>query len=177
MTRTEIALAISTLLVLHLMRISKVSALLGVKKVPFIADRIRGNIADTKKIVVFVHHHEVVDRLAAEFPGNSVVLDGRVDADDRDILVEKFQTDINVEIMLATIDAAGVGFTLTAAWLIIFGELDWVPSKMRQAEDRCNRIGQKSNVHAMYLVASDTLDERKFQLLVEKQKIADAVLD
>ncbi len=158
-------------------QISKVRAILGVKKVPFIIDRIREALADTKKIVVFVHHYEVIDLLAAEFSTTSVVLDGRVEADDRQSLVAKFQDDINVEILLATMDAAGVGFTLTAAWLAIFGELDWVPSKMRQAEDRLNRMGQKENVHAMYLVARGTLDERQFQLLVEKQEIADAILD
>lgn len=157
--------------------ISKVRALLGVKKVPFIVDRVRESLADTKKIVVFVHHHEVIDLLAAEFGQSCVVLDGRVDADDRQALVVKFRDDKNVEILLATIDAAGVGFTLTAAWLVIFGELDWVPSKMRQAEDRLNRIGQKESVHAMYLVARGTLDERQFQLLIEKQEIADAILD
>jgi SWI/SNF-related matrix-associated actin-dependent regulator 1 of chromatin subfamily A len=157
--------------------ISKVRALLGVKKVPFIIDRVREALADTKKIVVFVHHHEVVDLLAAEFGQSCVVLDGRVDADDRQAIVGRFRDERNIEIMLATIDAAGVGFTLTAAWLVIFGELEWVPSKMRQAEDRLNRIGQKESVHAMYLVAAGTLDERQFQLLVEKQEIADAILD
>lgn len=157
--------------------ISKVRALLGVKKVPFIIDRVREALADTKKIVVFVHHHEVIDLLAAEFSQSCVVLDGRVDADDRQAIVAKFRDDKNIEILLATIAAAGVGFTLTAAWLVIFGELSWVPASLTQAEDRLNRIGQKESVHAMYLVAAGTLDERQFQLLVEKQEIADAILD
>lgn len=157
--------------------ISKTRALLGIKKVPFIVDRVNEALEDTKKIVVFVHHHEVIDLLAAEFVGRSVVVDGRVDPDDRQALVDRFQTDPAVEILLATMASCGVGYTLVAAWLVIFGELDWKPAIMRQCEDRLNRIGQTQNVHAMYLIVAGSLDERQFQLLVEKQEIADATLD
>lgn len=159
---------------------SKISAIrkeIGIKKIPFIVDRAKEALNETSKLVLFVHHHEVVDGIRAAFGRECVVVDGRVENDDRQALVDRFQEDPNCRIFLGTIGAAGVGFTLTAAWLAIFGELDWKPSTISQAEDRLCRIGQTKGALIQHIVLKDSLDERQVQLIIGKQEIADKSLD
>jgi hypothetical protein len=71
----------------------------------------------------------------------------------------------------------GEGWTLTAASRECLAELDWVPGKVTQAEDRAHRIGQLSNVLVQHLVLEGSLDKRMADVLVEKQDLADRALD
>ena len=75
------------------------------------------------------------------------------------------------------IQAAGVGITLTAAALVVFAELDWVPGNLAQAEDRCHRIGQVDSVLVQHLVLDGSLDARMAQILVDKMDIIAAAVD
>jgi hypothetical protein len=72
-------------------------------------------------------------------------------------------------VFVGSILAAGVGITLTAASVVIFAELDWTPGNMRQAEDRCHRIGQHDNVFAKYIVYSGSLDALMSKVLRKKE--------
>jgi len=71
----------------------------------------------------------------------------------------------------------GVGWTLVAAWLVIFAEIDWVPSTITQAEDRCHRIGQHDTVLAQHLVLEGSLDANMARKVVAKQDVIDRALD
>jgi SWI/SNF-related matrix-associated actin-dependent regulator 1 of chromatin subfamily A len=59
---------------------------------------------------------------------------------------------------MGTIAAGGEGITLTAASTVVFLDRSWKPSKNRQAEDRCHRIGQKDTVNIIDIMAKDTVD-------------------
>lgn len=48
---------------------------------------------------------------------------------------------------------------MTAANLVVFGELFWNPGALVQAEDRVYRIGQKDSVVVRYLIAEGTADD------------------
>jgi SWI/SNF-related matrix-associated actin-dependent regulator 1 of chromatin subfamily A len=61
-------------------------------------------------------------------------------------------------VALLSLTAAGVGFTLTAASVVIFAELHWTPAVLLQAEDRTHRIGQRNSVNIHYLIGDKTLD-------------------
>ena len=80
----------------------------------------------------------------------------------------QFQTDPTVRIALLGITAAGVAVTLTASSTVWFAELFWTPAIMVQAEDRCHRIGQQSNVRCLYFIAKGTLDEVLWKLIEKK---------
>ena len=49
-------------------------------------------------------------------------------------LVDRFQSAADVRAAVLGIKAAGVGMTLTAAQLVIFGELTWTPGDIVQAQ-------------------------------------------
>jgi hypothetical protein len=148
-----------------------------VAKVPAVVEHVR-DIAEAEKVVVFAHHHDVIDALATELKEyDPVVVDGRVSAEDRHERVQRFQTDPDCRIYIGSITASGVGITLTAASRVVFAELDWVPGNITQAEDRLHRIGQRDTVFVQHLVVDGSLDARMAEVLVEKQRVADEALD
>ena len=92
--------------------------------------------------------------------------------------VERFQGDPVIRLFCGNMQAAGVGITLTASSHVVFGELDWVPATLSQAEDRTHRIGQHAdNVLIQHLVLEGSLDAIMAQRVIDKQKLIDQALD
>ena len=156
---------------------STVRKQLGLAKVKFAVEHLKELLNEREKIVAFAHHLEVLDRLAGEFPGECVQLDGRTSMDARDQAVRAFQSDPKIKIFFGGLQAAGVGLTLTAASTVLFVEFDWVPGNNFQAEDRCHRIGQKDCVNVQYIVFAGSLDERIASTDICKQEVINAALD
>ena len=83
-------------------------------------------------------------------------------------------------ILIGNIQAAGVGWNCTATSTVAFGELDWTPGNMIQAEDRLYGLkrGKKGvPVTAFYLIGKDTIEVDLARLIQRKAKILDATLD
>jgi SWI/SNF-related matrix-associated actin-dependent regulator 1 of chromatin subfamily A len=130
------------------------------------------------KLIVFAHHHAMIDALAAQLaPYGVVKVDGRDDMAARQNAVDSFQGDESVRVFIGQIQAAGVGLTLTAASHVVFAELSWVPGDNAQAEDRAHRIGQTESVLVQHLVLEGSLDELVARLLQAKAARSDAALD
>lgn len=96
----------------------------------------------------------------------------------REQLVEDFQTG-DARLALMAITAAGQGISLTAARVVVFAELHWVPGKLLQAEDRVHRMGQEHDVDIHYCVVEGKLfmDETMINLLEIKERVLDEVVD
>jgi hypothetical protein len=136
-----------------------------------------GNFVETgEKLVVFTRHREIGDALLEAFPGAACAT-GRLDADGRAAEVDRFQTDDACRLIVCSLDAAGVGLTMTAASNVAFVELGWTPAAHDQAEDRVHRIGQEEAVTAWYLLAADTIDERIAAVIDRKRELVRAATD
>ena len=125
-------------------------------------------------IVVFYHHAHVLSALRERVPG--AYIDGSVLPELRAELVREFQAGKH-RVLYLSITAAGVGITLTASDTAVFVEYDWVPANLLQAEDRINRIGQKSEVtYYHYLTTKDPIERILLAKILEKTALAEAVL-
>jgi SWI/SNF-related matrix-associated actin-dependent regulator 1 of chromatin subfamily A len=149
----------------------------AVAKIPFVIEYIKERFEETGKILLFAWHHDVIDAICAAFPGEAVHLTGSDKQEDRQAAVDGFQNDAKIKLFVGSITAAGVGLTLTAASLVIFAELDWVPGNITQAEDRAHRIGQKDAVTVQHLVLNGSIDSKMAKTLIAKQEIIEKALD
>ena len=148
----------------------------AVAKVPAMIEAIRSRLEETRKVIVFAHHTDVLEALHAEFP-QSVLVHGGHDLADRDDRVQQFQQDPDCRVFFGSIRATGEGLTLTAATHVMFHEFDWVPSKMAQCEDRAHRIGQRDTVTVEVCVVNGTIDAKMAATCIEKANLADRALD
>jgi len=129
------------------------------------------------KLVVFATHVFIIDALMKEFSKIAVKIDGSTSMRERQIAVDKFQTDESVQLFVGNVKAAGVGITLTASSNVAFIELPWTPGELDQATDRCHRISQKDTVNVYYLLAKGTIDMHLAQIIDMKRKVTSTVLD
>jgi len=149
----------------------------AVAKIPFVIEHLTELLENGQKIVVFAHHHDVINALYENFKNISVKLTGENTVEERQEAIDKFQIRENIKLFIGSIKAAGVGITLTESSLVVFAELDWVPGNITQAEDRVHRIGQKNAVLIQHLVLEESIDANIAKTLVEKQNIIDKALD
>ena len=129
------------------------------------------------KLVLFCTHKATIDFFMQEFKDCAVKIDGSTSQAERERAVYLFQKDESTRLFVGNIKAAGIGITLTAASNVAFIEMDWSPALHDQAEDRCNRIGQKTYVNCHYLLAENTFDEDICRMLENKRGIINQVLE
>jgi len=148
-------------------------------KVPAVLEQVAGSLeGGANKIILFAHHLDVIDALMEGLDAyNPVKVTGSMSGPQRQASVDAFQNDANCRVFVGNIRAAGVGLTLTAASLVAFAELDWVPGNLCQAEDRAHRIGQTDNVLVQHLVFDGSLDAIMAKTLISKQSVIDRALD
>ncbi|CAI2172682.1 1119_t:CDS:10 [Funneliformis geosporum] len=104
-------------------------------------------------------------------------LDGSVDANKRHGIVQQFNKDPSIDVLLLTTHVGGLGLNLTGADTVIFVEHDWNPMKDLQAMDRAHRIGQKKVVNVYRLITKGTLEEKIMGLQKFKLNIANSIVN
>eukprot|EP00405_Crypthecodinium_cohnii_P040103 CAMPEP_0206556560 /NCGR_PEP_ID=MMETSP0325_2-20121206/18523_1 /ASSEMBLY_ACC=CAM_ASM_000347 /TAXON_ID=2866 /ORGANISM="Crypthecodinium cohnii, Strain Seligo" /LENGTH=853 /DNA_ID=CAMNT_0054057197 /DNA_START=438 /DNA_END=2999 /DNA_ORIENTATION=- len=138
-----------------------------------------------EKFIVFAHHHEMLNGIESALQrklsqdGLSYIrIDGSTAPEKRLPLVNQFQEQEKCRVALLSITACCEGLTLTAAGLVIFAELYWVPGTVEQAEARAHRIGtQHTKVVVEFLVVPGSPDDRIFSELERKKRDTASVLD
>lgn len=136
-------------------------------------------VGSGEKVVVFSNWAKVVQHtitlINPEY--NPKLITGEVGVEDRQRIVEDFQTTDNCKVLLGTVGAAGTGLTLTAATNVIFLSEPWTYANKVQAEDRCYRIGTTDNVNIITLITNDTIDEGVHETVMLKKDLSDAIVD
>mmetsp|Transcript_12532 Transcript_12532/g.28268 ORF Transcript_12532/g.28268 Transcript_12532/m.28268 type:complete len:742 (+) Transcript_12532:77-2302(+) len=138
-----------------------------------------------EKLIIFAHHRSMMDSLAELLTKklgkdglNYVRIDGTTACEKRSQLVEVFQSQDSCRVALLSITACGEGLTLTAAGLIIFAELYWVPGAVEQAEARAHRLGSKhSKIIVEFLVVPNSPEDRIYNELERKVRETSTVLN
>lgn len=120
-----------------------------------------------KQFVIFSQSKQVVKLFEKRLFAKKIsygILTGDTAQSDRGNMVAAFQRG-ELRVFTGTIQAGGVGITLTAASTVIFFDRSWSPAINVQAEDRLHRIGQKEAVQVIDIVAKNTVDLGKLTKL------------
>ena len=96
---------------------------------------------------------------------------------DRQVVVERFQSDESIPVFLISLKAGGVGLNLTAADTVIHFDPWWNPAVEAQATDRAHRIGQRRVVTSIKLIARDTVEERVVRMQEKKRELLEGTVD
>ena len=103
-------------------------------------------------------------------------IDGNTKERDRQRRVDDFNEKDDVEVMLLSTKAAGVGLTLTGANRAIIYDPSWNPAEDSQAIDRCYRIGQKKEVVVFRFITAGSVEEKMYEKQVHKDGLRRAVM-
>jgi SNF2 family DNA or RNA helicase len=128
-------------------------------------------------VLVFSQFVSMLELIRAELVARDIahlMLTGQTE--NRQALVEKFQSADGPPVFLLSLKAAGAGLNLTAASYVVLYDPWWNPAVEAQAIDRTHRIGQKAHVIAYRLLARDTVEEKIRALQKEKAALAAAVV-
>ncbi len=129
------------------------------------------------RALVFSQWTSFLDRIQKACEGEDISF-GRIDGStrNRQEVVDQFQQDDGVSVLLLSLKAAGTGLNLTAADHVFIVDPWWNPAVEEQAADRAHRIGQDKPVVVHRLVAKDTVEERVLELQEKKRQLASNIV-
>lgn len=130
-----------------------------------------------EKVILWSNYVKSIQALLDRYSRfGAVALYGEIAVEDRLNIVDQFQSDPQMRLLVANPAAAGTGFTLTAARYAIYESLSWRYDHYAQSQDRNHRIGQTRPVTYMRIVAADTIEEAIVSALERKSDLARALL-
>ena len=169
---------------IEIVAVNKLNELAARAKMPAAVEWIREFTEDGDKLVVFAHNRDVIDYIVDEleqddaYKGNVGKIYGGMSDEARDDAQRRFQLDPAMTVIVVGLQAGGVGLTLTSAQAMATIQMPWTPGDYVQATDRIYRIGQRGSSVTIYnLVAADTIEEDRAEIIVSKGRTMDAVLD
>jgi SNF2 family DNA or RNA helicase len=131
------------------------------------------------RILLFSQWTQILDVLQDALQAKKYLwcrLDGNCKVEDRQSIIDEFNTNTSIGVFLISTRAGGVGINLTSADTVIIHDVDFNPQIDKQAQDRCHRVGQMKPVTVYRLVAVGTVDESVFECALRKEALANDAL-
>jgi SNF2 family DNA or RNA helicase len=137
-------------------------------------------ISETYKAVIFSSYveavHQIVQRLAAKNI-TAVSYTGKMNAKEKEKAKVKFQTEPEVRVLVSS-DAGGYGVDLPQANLLVNYDQPWSAGLSVQRNGRINRTSSTwQTITIQDFLVVDSIEQRQYEMLKQKNAIADAVLD
>ena len=130
----------------------------GLAKAAYVAAFVRALLEGGERVLLFAHHHAVMDAYRRDLRAFSpVFITGRETDEQKDRSARLFM-DGQTNLCCISLRSAA-GLNLQQATCVVFGELDWSPAVHSQAEDRAHRIGQTDSLLCYYLVSPKGSDQ------------------
>jgi SNF2 family DNA or RNA helicase len=133
-----------------------------------------------EKVVIFSQFATALKRLQLTLESKGYktgIITGEVTGESRQQMVDQFQNDPSIQVLLCGLKSGGVGITLTAAHTAIFLDKFWNPALNWQAQERLDRIGQTEPVTIIELLAQDTIEEAIEKLLQHKADLFSSLFE
>ncbi|MDY5913283.1 MAG: DEAD/DEAH box helicase [Inconstantimicrobium porci] len=132
-----------------------------------------------KKMLIFSQFTAALDNIEEELKKLDIKcfrIDGKTPSKTRIKRVNEFNSFQGEAIFLISLKAGGTGLNLTSASTVIHFDPWWNPASEDQATDRAHRIGQKSQVNVIKLIAKSTIEEKIVLLQNEKKSLINDIL-
>lgn len=132
-----------------------------------------------RRVVVYSFFRDVLDRVREGLTYSALAvpfgpITGDVPPVERQAIVDAFSAAAAGAVLLAQVQAGGVGLNIQAASVVILCEPQLTPTAEAQAVARVHRMGQLQTVRVHRLLTEDAVDERIREILAEKQLVFDA---
>ena len=156
----------------------KLQGFLIEKKLPRLFEMIDEFLDNDKPILIFCNYIEPLKKILAQYGDKAAILTGSMKKEDRQVTIDRLSTgQAKIGLFSLTAGAMGIDGLQHQIDTVVFLNCDWIPANHEQAEDRTHRIGQKGQVQVYYMLCVDSIDEYMREILVEKQKVADMIVD
>jgi DNA repair and recombination RAD54-like protein len=148
-----------------------------------VLDRMLARIRqDTNDKIVLISNYtqtlDIFDKLCRSKGYGSLRLDGTMNVNKRQKLVDKFNDPEGQEfVFLLSSKAGGCGLNLIGANRLVLFDPDWNPAADQQALARVWRDGQKKDCFVYRFIATGTIEEKIFQRQSHKQSLSSCVVD
>jgi len=153
---------------------------IGQAKAGLAADYAAQLARNVGKVVFFAKHVDVMDQAEQLFADRGIryaSIRGDQTPAVRERNVTAFVEDPDVQVVVCSLTAAGVGLNLQVASNLVLAELSWTDAEQTQAIDRIHRIGQSEPVTAWRVIAAQTVDATIAELIDSKAGLAARALD
>jgi SNF2-related domain/Helicase conserved C-terminal domain len=153
---------------------------IGQAKAGLAADYAAQLARNVGKVVFFAKHIDVMDQAGETFAKRGIrysEIRGDQTPKAREAAIKAFQEDPDVQIIVCSLMAAGVGINLQVSSNVVLAELSWTDAEQTQAIDRVHRIGQAEPVTAWRIIASQTIDTKIAELIDSKAGMSARALD
>jgi SNF2 family DNA or RNA helicase len=133
-----------------------------------------------QKVVVFSGFKPMLKLISEKLKDRKIgftSMTGETSAKARHERITRFNTDPSCRLFLSS-DAGAYGVNLDSGTHLINYDLPWSAGALQQRVARIDRTSTKhSHIDIVYLYTAGTIEERQYQMLKEKARIADAFID
>ena len=166
----------TTLLSRDLVELGLLRKFIAMETISHTMELAKNTIEQGQKVVIFTTFTDELNEIADNFGKICVTHNGKMSIKNKQISVDKFQSNDKIKVFVGNIQSAGIGITLTEGTVVIFNSFDWVPGNNEQAEDRCYRIGQTNNVSVYYQLFTGTVSLVMWYILMKKQEVINQII-
>ena len=149
-------------------------------KLQTMAVLLRRLFSETHRVLIFTQMTRMLDILEnfLNYHGFKYLrLDGSTSIEQRQVLMERFNSDKRIFCFILSTRSGGIGVNLTGADTVIFYDSDWNPTMDAQAQDRCHRIGQTRDVHIYRLISEKTVEENILKKANQKRLLSEMTIE
>ena len=133
-----------------------------------------------QKAIIFTSYTRMADLLINDLHNRlsimCAMIDGRTPVEDRQSIVDNFQSVTGSALLILNPRAAGTGLNIVAANHVIHYNLEWNPAIEDQASARSYRRGQKNPVTVHRLFHPGTVEEVIDEKVANKRRLANAAI-
>lgn len=133
-----------------------------------------------EKVLIFSHSIPTLDyleKLLNKLHCKYARIDGKTSMPIRQGMVKDFNSEEDVEVMLISTTAGGLGLNLQGANRVILYDFNFNPTWEEQAVGRAYRLGQKKHVFVYRFRAGGTFEETVYNMAIFKTQLFARVVD